>query len=389
MPSVILVQAQEPAAAAATAPLVEAPATETTGRGLWASAEYLLWWVKDSPLPVPLVSANPTVLPVLGTPGTAVLIGNDPIDLGAHSGGRFRLGAWLDENGQFGVEGTYGYLASRNAEQFVSGGAEVDAPFIGVPTFSTVSNSEALGPLFPTVASGEPLLQPGVPGAFRLRLSSRLEGAEVSGIWSSGTAGEFRLTLLGGFRYLELHERLTFDGRTSVRIYDFTDQFDTRNQFYGGQVGTRLDWSSGPLVLSASAKLALGRMHQEAAIDGMAFSILGTAGTPFGYLGGIFAQPTNIGKYERDRLAVIPEVEVSLGGRLTSWARGWIGYDFLYLDPVLRPGDQIDRVINPTRTGFLSTLAPAGVMGPLRPGFPGRQTSFWAQGLTFGLELTY
>ncbi|TPW02843.1 MAG: signal peptide protein, partial [bacterium] len=123
--------------------------------------------------------------------------------------------------------------------------------------------------------------------------------------------------------------------------------------------------------------------------DGMAFSILGTAGTPLGYRGGVFAQPTNIGKYKRDRFAVIPEVAVSLGGRLTRWARAWIGYDFLYVDPVLRPGDQIDRVINPTRTGFLSTLAPAGVMGPLLPGFPERQTSFWAQGLTFGLELTY
>src|SRR5262245_637140 len=43
---------------------------------VWGSAEYLLWWVKDQPLGVPLVTTGtPTGLGNLASPDTAVLFG--------------------------------------------------------------------------------------------------------------------------------------------------------------------------------------------------------------------------------------------------------------------------------------------------------------------------
>src|SRR5437868_5553269 len=44
------------------------------GETFWVTAEYLLWWIKDSPLPVPLVSTG-----VIGEPGTAVSLGGRPL----------------------------------------------------------------------------------------------------------------------------------------------------------------------------------------------------------------------------------------------------------------------------------------------------------------------
>ena len=55
--------------------------------------------------------------------------------------------------------------------------------------------------------------------------------------------------------------------------------------------------------------------------------------------------------------------------------------------PVPRPGDQIDRAVNPTQLP-LSTAAPL-LTGLARPAPVLRDTDFWAQGINFGLEFRY
>ena len=57
-----------------------------------------------------------------------------------------------------------------------------------------------------------------------------------------------------------------------------------------------------------------------------------------------------------------------------------IGYTFLYLSDVLRPGDQIDPYIN------VSQLPPGPLEGAALPQFGFHSTGFWAQGLSFGIE---
>src|SRR5438552_18864506 len=64
----------------------------------WATAEYLLWWMKNDHIP-PLVTTGPATFPVgfLGNPGTVTLIGNNDLDKGTFSGGRFSAGYWFDD----------------------------------------------------------------------------------------------------------------------------------------------------------------------------------------------------------------------------------------------------------------------------------------------------
>ena len=53
-----------------------------------------------------------------------------------------------------------------------------------------------------------------------------------------------------------------------------------------------------------------------------------------------------------------------------------------------RPGQQIDRVINPTQAPAIDSSA-AGLTGPARPSLAVRDSDFWAQGVNFSLELRF
>ena len=49
----------------------------------YGRAEYLLWWTKDAPNQVPLVTKG-----FVGNPGTEVLLGGTDVDFGARHGAR-------------------------------------------------------------------------------------------------------------------------------------------------------------------------------------------------------------------------------------------------------------------------------------------------------------
>jgi len=101
-------------------------------------------------------------------------------------------------------------------------------------------------------------------------------------------------------------------------------------------------------------------------------------------VGGLFAQPTNIGEYTRNVFAVVPEGDLQLGYQVTSRWRATVGYTFFYMSDVARPGDQVDRTINPSFLASPPTLA-----SPARPVFEFKGSDYWAQGLDFGLEFRF
>jgi hypothetical protein len=228
-------------------------------------------------------------------------------------------------------------------------------------------------------------------------------GAEANGRINVGGNGSYRVDCLVGFRYAQIDDDLNITGvafgrppfglligpatpvqppGTSVTM---TDVFNTCNQFYGGQVGVRAEFYRGPWFVSFQGKLALGVMHQEVEIDGRTTLVrpTGTLEVP----GGIFALPTNMGRYSRNEFGVAPEGGINIGCQLTSWLRAQAGYSVLYFrSNVVRPGDQIDRVLNVTQIPLFDN-------GPLRgdrqPAFGFRDTDFWAQGLNAGIELNF
>jgi hypothetical protein len=59
----------------------------------------------------------------------------------------------------------------------------------------------------------------------------------------------------------------------------------------------------------------------------------------------------------------------------------------LYLSDLVRPGDQIDRTLNPIQIASLNSGA--AFSGADRPRVPFARSEFWTQGLIVGLETRY
>jgi hypothetical protein len=218
--------------------------------------------------------------------------------------------------------------------------------------------------------------------------------------WGRPAFGDLKVDLLAGFRYADLHEDLEitlgsvvlpggvteFNGQPVPvgSILVLSDGFNTRNQFYGGQIGARAEFARGPWFLDLLGKVALGDSHQAVDIRGTSTQTTTTSTT---VVGGFLATSTNIGGVRRDRFAVLPELDVNLGYQLCPMVRVFAGYTFLYWSEVARPGDQIDTTVNLTRVPTSSTFGP--LSGPARPALPFKNTDFWAQGVTFGVEFRY
>jgi hypothetical protein len=350
--------------------------------GFSASAEYLLWWMKDSPAPPPLLGTG-----VLGEPDFSVVLGGRDGDTGLQPGGRFTAGYRF--NPDWAIEGVGFFLSSTSETRTVSSTGAPGSPRLVIPVFRVEQNQE--GRL--TVAN---------PGDFfgtaRESLSNSLHGVELNVTRRIAGGDGWRLDALGGLRYLRLRETLSF-AASSVAIdvadvFDPSDQFETTNRFYGAQAGVKAEYTRDRWFARGTAKVALGVMRQSLHVTGsLLTNDFNDFATPQTFASGVFAQPTNIGSYHRDRFAVVPEAGLSVGYRLTPWASVFAGYTFLYANNVARPGNQIDRGINTTQSiAFQAPETPPPALalaGPPRPAARIRDSDFWVQGLSVGVAFSY
>jgi hypothetical protein len=370
----------------------------------YVSAEYLLWWTKKSPIPVPLVTttSSPDQMPpaTIGADGTSVLLGNQDLNTSTRHGARFTAGAWCDEHGELGLEANYFFLASHTVTRNIASNGGPNDALLAVPFFADDLGMETSF----TLAAPSTLA-----GGATLSLTSRLQGAELNGMVKTCNGPDFQFDVLVGFRFVDLRENLSFAtnslgiqdpsvaGSNNGLILNTLDQFDMDNRFYGFQVGARAEYHLGDLFVNGFAKLALGDMHQVATINGTAETNFFNApvGGPFTGVptqilpgSGIFAQATNIGRTSRHEFEAVPEVGINVGYYITGGLRAFLGYDFLYLSNVLRPGNQIDRTITFSQTVQNSIAGNPSAPGD-RPVVLLVGSSFWAQGLNFGVEWRY
>jgi hypothetical protein len=350
----------------------------------YSRADMLFLWWKDSHLP-PLVttgSADDARPGALGQPGTVTLFGGT-LENEWHYGGRLTIGYWLSNDHLLGLEGSLLYLGRRSSQfQTASAGTSL----VTIPVLNAATGTED------TVF----LAAPGGPsGAATASLSNRMWGAEANFRSEVHQGRHYRVFVLFGFRYLELLEDLglaTSEAGApgvvapSITRLTSTDRFDTGNYFYGGQVGGQVEYWMGRLFAGGLLKVALGDNRQVVGINGNTL-VTGTSGLVTAHPGGIFALPSNIGRYGRDEFAVVPEVGLTLGFQVSCHLRASVGYNFLYLSNVVRPGDQIDRAINPTQ--FLPILGAGTATGPALPAFHFKNTDFWAHGANVSLEFRF
>jgi hypothetical protein len=98
--------------------------------------------------------------------------------------------------------------------------------------------------------------------------------------------------------------------------------------------------------------------------------------------GGILALPSNIGSYQRNQFAVLPEFGADLRYQLTPLWRLNVGYTLLVVTNVVRPGDQIDLNLDPSQF-------PNASASGTQPRFSYVDSDLWVQGVNFGIECNF
>lgn len=370
--------------AAPPPPVLADPALDGFSTRFFIGVDYLLWWTRGDRLPVLATSGSTSdeVPGALGQPGTETLFGGD-YNSRVRSGVRVRGGYWFNRDQTFGVDATFLYLGGQSSS--FGDGSNGD-PVLARPFFNVNSGQEdAFLVAYPGHQTGD------IVGA----LSTRLWGADTDLRGMLFRGASYQVNLLGGFRFLALHDSLGMRNDYTLLPQTNTDpvvwatsvdHFYTSNQFYGGQMGADIMWSRGRFFIDVLGKVALGVSVEQAHING--WSAFNSSRGQSGVIGvGELALPSNVGRYGQNRFAVVPEAGINLGYALTRHIRLTFGYTFLYWSNVFRAGDQIDRGINPSQ---LTALAGQGsVHGPARPNFTLQSTDFWAQGINFGLQFRY
>jgi hypothetical protein len=225
---------------------------------------------------------------------------------------------------------------------------------------------------------------------------NRLWGAEANVSYQAGAIFcADRLDWLVGFRHLQFGEGLEFNGVSTpgvgappgTSVIRYNDTITALSQFYGPQIGLRSHHEiCGIFTFDAIGKLAVGGVVETVNING--HTTFDTPGRPQRvFNSGILAEPTNSGRSQRGRICFVPELIFNAGVRLAPWARLSVAYDFLYVDQLIRAGDQINPVDDRQVRSSAGFDPNARVVDPRGTSF--HDTRFWAQGINLSLEFTY
>ena len=365
-----------------------------------ATFEYLLWWIEDPASP-PLVTTSPDGTPfgeagVLGQPTTAILFGGKDIDFDAHTGGRATFTSWLGPGHTLALQGS-AFLLETTAVHFSAASDEQGSPPLARPFRSAFGGGEqAVLVSFP----GPP--EPALAGGIAISTSSYMWGGEVNLTGPVRGPNFYRLDFLLGFRYLEFGEDLDIAQRTDVLpggVTGFlgmpvqfpdgvfvTDVFETRNYFFGGQVGCQAGVDYGQFSADVIAKLAFGSTMQVIRTRGST-TLLTDAGPAGQTLAGMLVLPSNSGRLDGDDFILLPEIQLRLGIQLSPSVRAYVSYHCLFWHDVVRATEQIDRIVNVTQ--LPTSLAYAPVIGDPRPMPLMDKTGVWVQGISGGLTIRY
>lgn len=350
LPALLQTSADGPSSAASGGCGVECGDVCCRRPRFYGGVEYIMQWFENQRVP-PLVVIVPPPAQQIG-PASRILYGGQPIDFGGLDGIRATAGYWLDSQQRWAVE-LSGFLTEPISQNLavVYDGADTN-PVVLARTDGTLAIAALIG-------------VPGVQrGAVTVSQDTRLWGAESNIVLNSNDCRQWRLELLGGFRYLDLDESLDIAGFSGPLVgqpnYYQADSFDARTQFWGPQFGSKLTAAWGVFSLSVISKLGVGVSHLAVQRTGESLSPLGRIEQ-----GGLLVTPLNFGRDTTDRAAALSETTIQVGWQWSKCVATTVGYNFLYLTSSARVGDQISPI--------------GGI----------NATDFYTNGITFGLSCRY
>ena len=380
-------------------PLSEAPL-------FWMNTDYLLYFVKSQPSRYPLVTtSNINSAGRLNNPTTTSLFAESAISYNITNGFRLTTGFFKDADRRSGFEFS-GFLLQDKTKAFQAASDQAGSPVLARPFVNgDTGQQSSLVIASPNVGAGSITVA---------TTTSNLggEGNYVLNLFRScpEASHAFSLNMLFGLRYLQLQENLSissvtnilpggvlpaafgtfpavFGGLGSPTLF-ISDNFRTLNSFYAGQLGLQSELRRGRWVFGGNYKLAFGDMHSRVDITGVTTATRGTFNPITGSIrGGLLANAQNEGRENNDRFALAPEINLNAGFQLTSHLLMTMGYNFLYMTNVVRPGEIVPAKVIPGLIPADPTFgATTGVL-PRLNNF--RESDFFLQGLNFGFTFRY
>jgi hypothetical protein len=372
----------------------------------WFGADYLLWVSKSQPLRYPLVTtSNAASQGRLNNPTTTTLFTDSDISYNFSNGFRVNGGFFWDVDRRTGFE-LGGFLLQEKTKSFFVNSDSIGVPVIARPFFDVTTRTQ----------SSIPIALPGqFSGQLGIETSTQtysIEGNYLLNLYRSCPGGLWgvNLNFLAGLRYIQLEEILVVQSQSVLlpgaalpaafsvlpgqfgglgnASFSIVDNFRALNQFYGGQLGLQSEFRKGRWSLSGNYKVALGNMHSRVDVEGVTSATRGRLNPTTGSLrGGVLANAQNIGREHNDRFAVVPELNLVAGYNLTSHLTFTMGYNFLYLTNVIRPGEIAESRLNP---GVIPASPSFGNAAGVLPRFNNlRETDFFVQGVSFGFLVRY
>jgi len=345
----------------------------------WASVEYLYWWAEDSPIGIPLITQNnnPAALGSVGEPGTQVIFGagsnRNSFNFDGLSGARVTLGDWFDDSHAYGIEGS-GFGLAEASNSFTA--SSVGGGTINIPFNSTTKGEDALVDHLPNIVTASDNLTPW--------------GLELNGLFKVSNHYNFPLYFLAGFRYINLSENFAlsdaiFDNPSlpANAVLNVKDNFSTRNNFYGLQIGSRANFSCQKFIFDITALIAAGENYQKLIISGQTDINNTTIIQPFG----LFSEPSNVGSFSNKQFAIVPEFRAKMAYEASQTIRPFFTYNVFYINKTIRPANQIDRNINQSQNPAFG--GSGALIGPAVPAVSFHSNSMWMQGVSAGVEFVF
>jgi len=339
------------------------------------------------PLAVTTTSAPGPGVNILGTdPNARVILGANQISQDPSSGGRLWLGFWFDTHRSLGLEVAGMWVETPSNQAGVESNVR-GFPMYSRPVFIPGTGSSVYDISYPNFVSGR----------FSVETQQLLRGLEANLVAFAIGSQTLSLDLIAGGRFINLEERVNLNyqmttlaplpafGNDLLAIGTSAQAFDTyrtTNQFYGGQIGGRVETNFGRLSLGFAGKVALGVNEMTLHVDGSTTR----SDTGAVYAAGILASSANNGRFRESHYAYIPEGNLSVGWWFTPNLRLKVGYNVLYISDVVRPGSNISNIVNPASVP-LDQLYGANPVQRAPSLF--QRTDFIAEGFTFGIDFRY
>lgn len=282
-----------------------------TPYGGWISGEFFYGWTSRGPITPPVAALAAVEAGKRAGVGQA----EDEPEFIKLPGGRASAGYWLNPDQSLAVEARGILLSQGSVRQAIS---------------SETDDNPAM-----------------VSDSLNVTSTARFWGTEANVLVRCCSEWGYQLDLIGGFRYQDLVQRLQVDqlpldfGGLPAPLLASTDNFRTRNQFYGGQAGGRILYQLFGEVWSIDLRgvLALGATSQTIDISGTTIQTrpgMAPSTLPFGVL----TSTSRRGRATTDQFSVSPQVEIRVCYQPLDCLRVFAGYSFLGWTSVSRPGDQ-------------------------------------------------